>query len=79
MKAAGLQDVFWVVGACVTGAVRSVRQPKSMQVEAQSAVSRAQPKDHNLLVNSVCWVVVCDENVILGPRLVLADHFGSCA
>ena len=63
MKRAGLQGVLWGVWACVARAVRSVRQPQSMQVEAQSAVSRAQPKDHKLLVapelvNGVCRVVI---------------------
>ena len=63
MEGAVLQDMLWGVGACLTRAVQSVRQPQSMQVGAQTAVSSAQPKDYNLLVtlemeNCVTWVVV---------------------
>ena len=63
VEGAGLQDVLWGVGASVARTVWYVRQPQSVQVEAEPAVSGAQPKDHNLLltlelVNSVCRVVV---------------------
>ena len=63
VEGAGLQDVLWGVGTSVARAVRSVRQPQSVHVEAQPAVSGAQPKDHNLLVtpelvDGVCGVVV---------------------
>ena len=63
MEGAVLQDMFWGVGACLTRAVRGVRQPQTIQVGAQTAVSSAQPKDYNLLValqmlNSVTSVVI---------------------
>ena len=63
MEGAVLQDMLWGVGACLTRAVRGVRQPQSTQVRAQTAVSSAQPKDHNLLValemvDCVTWIVV---------------------
>ena len=63
MEGAVLQDMLWGVGACLTRAVRGVRQPQSIQVGAQTAVSSAQPKNHNLLVtlkmvDCVTWVVI---------------------
>ena len=58
-----LEDMLWGVWACVTRAVWGVRQPKAVQVGAQTAVSSAQPKNHNLLFpwefqHGVFWVVV---------------------
>ena len=63
VEGAVLQYMLWGVGACLTRAVRGVRQPQTIQVGAQSAVSSAQPKDYNLLVAlqmvySVTWVVI---------------------
>ena len=50
VEGAVLQDMLWGVGACLTRAVRGVRQPQSMLMGAQTAVTSAQAKDHNLLV-----------------------------
>ena len=63
VEGAVLQYMLWGVGACLTRAVRGVRQPQTIQVGAQTAVSSAQPKDHNLLValemvDCVTWIVV---------------------
>merc|ERR1711872_1068030 len=41
MKRAGLQNMLWGMWACLTWAVRGVRQSKSVKVGSQAAVSGA--------------------------------------
>ena len=66
--------------AGIARAVRGVRQPKAVQVGAQTAVSSAQPKDYNLLFpwefqHGVSWVVVFQ---LFGaaPDFALKESFG---
>ena len=73
MEGAVLQDMLWGVGACLTRAVRGVRQRQSMQVGAQTAVSSAQPKDHNLLV--ALEMVDCVIGVVVSQLFRAALYF----